>query len=955
MMNLNTVMRTLWRQCQGYWAERILSELEYASKVSKVHSNIYDSLLLNTACHLLDAYRGDREISRTVALEAEAMLAEIVNDAKSYHVLCVGHSHMDMNWEWNFSETVSITLSTMRTMLDLMNDYPEFKYSQPQASIYRILEEYDPEMLDEIKHRVQEGRWELNVGSWCEHDLNVPTEESQLRHIQYKQRYIEELFGFSPKETCISFQPDSYGLSENMPEILSKGGIKYLYHARGLEEKIIYKWKAPSGQSILTYREPFWFELYIDPKMVFHVPEFCQKFGLDTAMKVYGVCDHGGGPTRKDIEKILDMQTWPIFPSISIGTFYEYFEYLSAHQEKFPEICGELNFTMPGTFTTQSRLKMANRTSENKLYDAELIAGLCHHHLGTRYSSKQLREAWVKTLFNQFHDILGGTGKIDNREYAMGEFQKILTIANQEISLSYADICKQIDTTGLISIEKEDVWSTSEGAGGGFGIDQGGIPHTERGRGIERIFHAFNPSLTERYDTCVLDIWDWEGDPDKIIILDPIGNIIPHQVLTFNHQMAYNGMQKQKYINYWHHQYIQVLVVVTVPALGYCTLLLKESTDAANTIRSQDGWQTEFETTFSDNYVLENKNIRAVFDKHTLAVLSLKDKRNGKNIIETESGACIFRYLEEEDWNYMSAWTMAPYLKCENIHELGRISNVTFNFSGYRKWIKYSLEYREIKMEVCITLDSDSDRLDYHVKCIWLEHAQVGKYIPMLQFYVPLNYTCKSCLCPVPLGLSRRKAMDMDISANGWIYGENPNIESGCMLLAANKYGFRCHQNALSVTLLRSPYDPDEYPDIGIHEFRISIGVIPYQSDKQLIDVGFCFEHPFRFLSNSVHTGKLPNLGSFLKCESKDVVVSSIKKAEDSESLIIKLYNTSECKSLIRIKFAASIKKAQEIDVFEKAMHTENDIAVEGDSLLVPVNGKCLKIICIDLNFDLNL
>ena len=71
--------------------------------------------------------------------------------------------------------------------------------------------------------------------------------------------------------------------------------------------------------------------------------------------------------------------------------------------------------------------------------------------------------------------------------------------------------------------------------------------------------------------------------------------------------MAYNGMQKQKYINYWHHQYIQVLVVVTVPALGYCTLLLKESTDAANTIRSQDGWQTEFETTFSDNYVLENK------------------------------------------------------------------------------------------------------------------------------------------------------------------------------------------------------------------------------------------------------------------------------------------------------------------------------------------------------------
>ena len=125
------------------------------------------------------------------------------------------------------------------------------------------------------------------------------------------------------------------------------------------------------------------------------------------------------------------------------------------------------------------------------------------------------------------------------------------------------------------------------------------------------------------------------------------------------------------------------------------------------------------------------------------------------------------------------------------------------------------------------------------------------------------------------------------------------------------------------------------YTSIGIHEFRISIGVIPYQSDKQLIDVGFCFEHPFRFLSNSVHTGKLPNLGSFLKCESKDVVVSSIKKAEDSESLIIKLYNTSECKSLIRIKFAASIKKAQEIDVFEKMCIRDSLHAAADQFLLI--------------------
>ena len=221
-----SAMGKLWKHGQGYWAERILSELEYASKVSKVFGGKHDVLLSNTAQYLLDAYCRDREISKAVTLNAESMLAEISKDAKRYHVLCVGHSHMDMNWKWNFSETVSIVLSTMRTMLDLMEDYPQFKYSQPQASIYRIIAEYDPRMLQEIKQRVQEGRWELNIGSWCEHDLSLPSEESQLRHIQYKQQYIEALFGFIPKESCISFQPDSYGFSENMPEIFSKGGIK---------------------------------------------------------------------------------------------------------------------------------------------------------------------------------------------------------------------------------------------------------------------------------------------------------------------------------------------------------------------------------------------------------------------------------------------------------------------------------------------------------------------------------------------------------------------------------------------------------------------------------------------------------------------------------------------------------------------------------------------------------
>ena len=97
--------------------------------------------------------------------------------------------------------------------------------------------------------------------------------------------------------------------------------------------------------------------------------------------------------------------------------------------------------------------------------------------------------------------------------------------------------------------------------------------------------------------------------------------------------------------------------------------------------------------------------------------------------------------------------------------------------------------------------------------------------------------------------------------------------------------------------------DPDEYPDLGVHEFRISVGILPYLSDKYLIEKEFCFEHPFHFLSDRTHPGDLPNTGSFMKCDSEDIIVSSVKKAENTEELIIKLYNTSASESSICIEF----------------------------------------------------
>ena len=308
------------------------------------------------------------------------MLMPLSEEAKKFNMICAGHAHIDMNWMWGWNETVMVALDTFRTVLDLMDEYPDFTFSQSQASVYKILEDYAPEMLEEVKKRVKEGRWEVTASTWVEADKNMPNGESMARHILYTKRYLSRLLDIDPKVLNLDFEPDTFGHSQNVPEILHGGGIRYYYHCRGYEGPLLYKWLAPSGNYITVYREPLWYIAAISPDMVLYVPKFCTRHNMDTMLKVYGVGDHGGGPTRRDLERIKDMNTWPVFPRIRFGTFAEFYRLVDKVSHELPEIKGERNFVFTGCYTSQSRIKMANRVSEAALNEAEMfntLSGFC--------------------------------------------------------------------------------------------------------------------------------------------------------------------------------------------------------------------------------------------------------------------------------------------------------------------------------------------------------------------------------------------------------------------------------------------------------------------------------------------------------------------------------------------------------------------------------------------------
>ena len=352
MNDMVSHLLTLKRETKGYWAERILSELEYAAAVSRSSGSANDALLRTTIEGLAAEHAAEGAITRGTVEETEARLQPLAEQAKSITILCPAHAHVDMNWLWRYDETVAVLLDTFRTVLTLMTEYPSFMFSQSQASAYRIVEEHDPDMLKEIRRRVKEGRWEVTASTWVEADKNLPSGESLVRQSLYARRYLSELLEIPVDSLLLDFEPDTFGHSRKVPEILSQAGVRWYYHCRGAEEHTLYRWQAPSGASLLCYRDPWWYNAEVTTGLAAEAPQYCKRHGIDLMLRVYGVGDHGGGPTRRDVERIIDMDAWPIFPHLRFGTYREFFE-TAEKAAQLPVVTQELNPLFDGCYTSR--------------------------------------------------------------------------------------------------------------------------------------------------------------------------------------------------------------------------------------------------------------------------------------------------------------------------------------------------------------------------------------------------------------------------------------------------------------------------------------------------------------------------------------------------------------------------------------------------------------------------
>jgi len=175
--------------------ERFLAELEFAEGLADLLGKRAAgwSKLMDQAFEIVAqaVEPGTIDGLEKAVHRAESVLAPIGKVAKTYTIHCAGHGHIDMNWMWSWPETVAVTNDTFMTVLKLMDEFPDFCYTQSQASVYEIVRQYNPQLFEQIKCRVQEGRWEVAASHWVEGDKNIASGEALARHLLYTRQFMK--------------------------------------------------------------------------------------------------------------------------------------------------------------------------------------------------------------------------------------------------------------------------------------------------------------------------------------------------------------------------------------------------------------------------------------------------------------------------------------------------------------------------------------------------------------------------------------------------------------------------------------------------------------------------------------------------------------------------------------------------------------------------------------------
>jgi alpha-mannosidase len=947
-------------EAEGEQFDRVRAEIRFADRLYAVHPDRAEDWrprIDEALARVREALSGGSPGMGELTHQVEAILAPIGETAKTYALLCVGHAHIDMNWQWSWPETVGLTHDTFQTMLDLMEAFPEFIFSQSQASVYALIERYNPAMFEQIRRRVAEGRWEVTASQWVEGDTNMANGESISRHLLYTRRYFAERFDLAPEDVRIDFEPDTFGHPATLPTILSRGGVEYYYHCRGSRGPHLYRWIGPDGSSLLVFNDIQWYmhfdaahaQVAVDSSMADPLIAYAQSTGMRQMPVLYGVGDHGGGPTRRDLQRLIAMDDWPIYPRVQFSTLHHFFELAEQEATRVPEVTGERNFVFAGCYSSQARQKEANRHGEHLLMAAEAAATLGDRLADVTYPYENLEGAWRAILFDQFHDILPGSGVRETRQYTLGHAQDAQAAAGMARTNALRALGRRIDTALLregfevdsplrIYKDRQEA-GVAMGAGVGSATATGGESSFSVTRTSDRAYVIFNPLPSPREEVVRVKLWDTTLDPALLVVTDEAGDPIPVQVMG---EGVYAG-----------HRFLEVAFPVAVPALGYRAVCVSDrrvelGLPVPEAPSLWDGTGGALRTREREVPVLENAWLRAALDPQSGSVVSLVDKRSGREWVPEGEHLGVLEYCLEANEG-MTAWVIGQFRSRQALLDGWELTQIHEgpHVQAYR-WMR-SLGETSLALEV--SLSQGVPRLDFRLEVDWREIGDAAR-IPDLRVRFPLDMASPEARYEIPFGHIRRDLFDgQEVPAQRWV-DLSEDGGAGMTLVNRSKYGFSVEGTALTMTLLRASVDPDPLPDLGTHV--IEYGLIPHGdawTPGEATQVGAAYNVPLVVMSSGFHEGDLPSSHAFVTVEPVEVQFGALKRGEDG-GIIVRLHNTADAAVDARITLSefliSSDMKVTEVDTLERPLSLGR-ARWDGDGIVVPMEPFSVTSVCITL------
>ena len=352
---------------------------------------------------------------------------------KELYLLC--NAHLDPVWMWQREEGIAEAISTFRVAAQFCEEYDGFLFNHNESLLYEWVEEYEPALFERIKKLVKEGKWHIMGGWYIQPDCVMPSGESFLRQIQIGNKYFLEKFGVK-STTAVNVDP--FGHTRGLVQILKKCGYdSYLfmrpYHFV-TEQNFI--WKGYDGSEVIGHNFLGGYNTR-KGKAVDKIDNLVQKADEnEAALVLWGIGDHGGGPSKEDIEKIEDYKKAHSELFIKHSFCEEYFS--KVDPLKLKTVSESLVHCMVGCYISMVRIKQAHRQLENELSLCEKMLAVS----GVSYDPKMLEEAEKALLFNEFHDILPGSCVKKSEEDGLRLMAYGREIVNRYCTKAFFHLCE---------------------------------------------------------------------------------------------------------------------------------------------------------------------------------------------------------------------------------------------------------------------------------------------------------------------------------------------------------------------------------------------------------------------------------------------------------------------------------------------------------------------------------